>query len=128
MASEAPAAADDRKDRRAGLEGRRIPREIPRRSEGAVRREARRQTTASLVMTAHAEDENHLHFVIPAKPKENLDELSDEDLEKVAGGTDAVLTAIAVAITIGASVSAIGSGVASAFMSAAAGSNWITRS
>ena len=32
---------------------------------------------ASLVMTAHAEDENHLRFVIPARPKENLDELSD---------------------------------------------------
>jgi hypothetical protein len=24
---------------------------------------------AALVMTAHAEDENHLHFVIPARPK-----------------------------------------------------------
>jgi hypothetical protein len=32
---------------------------------------------ASLVMTAPAEDENHLHLVIPARPKENLDELSD---------------------------------------------------
>jgi hypothetical protein len=32
---------------------------------------------ASMAITAHAEDENHLHFVIPATPKENLDELSE---------------------------------------------------
>jgi hypothetical protein len=42
----------------------------------------------SLKMTAHAEDENSLHFAIPMKPPQKLDELSDQDLEKVAGGTD----------------------------------------
>ena len=42
----------------------------------------------SLKMTAHEENENSLHFVIPMKPQANLDELSDEELEKVAGGTD----------------------------------------
>ena len=47
-----------------------------------------------LVMTAHAEDENHLYFVIPAKPKVDLDELSDADLEKVAGGIDVAITVI----------------------------------
>jgi hypothetical protein len=46
----------------------------------------------SLVMTAHAENQNHLHFVIPAKPTADLDELSDDDLEKVAGGTDIITT------------------------------------
>jgi len=41
----------------------------------------------TLTITAHAEDAEHLHFVIPAKPDIDFDELSDEDLEKIAGGT-----------------------------------------
>lgn len=45
----------------------------------------------SLSMTAHAEDADHLCFVIPAKPKDAA-ELSDADLEKVAGGVDVVST------------------------------------
>ena len=49
---------------------------------------------ASLKMTAHEENENSLHFVIPAKPKTTA-ELSDEDLEKVAGGTDVILSVAA---------------------------------
>src|SRR5262245_62017027 len=52
---------------------------------------------ASLKMTVHEENENSLHFVIPAKPKANLDELSDEQLEKLAGGTD-IITTIAIAV------------------------------
>jgi hypothetical protein len=53
----------------------------------------------SLVMTAHEETADALHFVILAKPQIDLDELSDEDLEKVAGGVDATMTAIT-ALTI----------------------------
>jgi hypothetical protein len=49
---------------------------------------------ASLEMTVHEEDENSLHFVIPMKPREKLDELSDEDLEKVSGGTDVTVSLI----------------------------------
>ena len=48
----------------------------------------------SLRMTAHEETENSLHFVIPKKPASGLDELSDEELEKVAGGTDVAVTFI----------------------------------
>lgn len=40
-----------------------------------------------LRILAHPEDDRTIHFVIPAKPV-NADELSDEDLEKVAGGID----------------------------------------
>jgi len=43
---------------------------------------------ANLKITAHQEDENQLHFVIPVSPPANLDELSDEDLERVAGGIE----------------------------------------
>jgi len=40
----------------------------------------------SLIVDVHAEDAENLHFVVPAKPAVDLDELSDEDLEKIAGG------------------------------------------
>ncbi len=52
---------------------------------------------ASLKMTAHEENENSLHFVIPTKPKA-VEELSDEDLEKIAGGTAAVIAAFAIVV------------------------------
>ncbi|HEX5454143.1 MAG TPA: NHLP leader peptide family RiPP precursor [Stellaceae bacterium] len=42
----------------------------------------------NLKITAHQEDENHLHFVIPVKRSANVDELSDQDLENVAGGVE----------------------------------------
>src|SRR5688500_13981050 len=42
---------------------------------------------AEVKLFAHAEDDQTVHFVIPKKPA-NADELSDEDLEKVAGGID----------------------------------------
>jgi Nitrile hydratase, alpha chain len=58
----------------------------------------------SLTMTVHEEEESSLHFVIPMKPQANLDQLSDEDLEKVAGGTDlAVTVAIVSAVWLVAS-------------------------
>jgi hypothetical protein len=57
----------------------------------------------ALQMTAHEETEHSLHFVIPMKPEADLSELSDEDLEKVAGGVD-VIVGTAVAITIAVSL------------------------
>jgi len=56
----------------------------------------------------HEEDANTLHFSIPRAPS-NLTELSDEELEKVAGGTDVMATLIFTGI--GAVVSAAGGGV-----------------
>jgi hypothetical protein len=35
-------------------------------------------------MTAHEEDENNLHFVIPIKPRTKLSERTDEEMEKIA--------------------------------------------
>lgn len=57
----------------------------------------------SLIMEAYQEDSNHLYFVIPAKPQMDLDELSDEDLEKIAGGIDPFLIGISV-VTIASMV------------------------
>ena len=47
---------------------------------------------AELKIVALAEDDKTIHFVIPPKPA-NADELSDEDLEKVAGGIDFIVPA-----------------------------------
>jgi len=53
----------------------------------------------ALTITAHAEDAGHLHLVIPAKPDVDMDELSDEDLEKIAGGTATLGIVLIAAIT-----------------------------
>jgi hypothetical protein len=58
----------------------------------------------SLRMTVHEESETSLHFVIPAKPASDLDELSDEDLEKVAGGTDVTVVFTIIGSIMGATV------------------------
>jgi hypothetical protein len=52
---------------------------------------------ATLKISAYAEDDNHLHFVIPAKPG-STSELSDADLEKVAGGIDVIVSGAVLAI------------------------------
>ena len=60
---------------------------------------------AALTMTVHEETADSLHFVIPAKPSQALDELSDEDLEKVAGGVIPLAVAV-VTLVASASTSA----------------------
>jgi hypothetical protein len=47
----------------------------------------------------HEEDASTLHFSIPPAPS-NVHELSDEDLEKVAGGTDVVATVAFTAMVV----------------------------
>lgn len=64
----------------------------------------RTKLPAGLSVKAFAEDENHLHFVIPAKPTNA--ELSEADLDKVAGGFDVVFGATAV-VVVSAVVSAV---------------------
>ena len=46
----------------------------------------------NLKIFIHEEDANTLHFSLPPAPS-NSAELSDEDLEKVAGGTELVVVA-----------------------------------
>jgi Nitrile hydratase, alpha chain len=50
---------------------------------------------AEVSIVAHPEDDKTIHFVIPPKPA-NADELSDEDLEKVAGGIDLATVSVLV--------------------------------
>ncbi len=42
-------------------------------------------------VTAHQEGPDSLHFVIPEKPQVDMDEMSDEDLAKIAGGFPGIL-------------------------------------
>ena len=62
----------------------------------------------SLKITAHAESENSLHFVIPQTPAQKLDELSDEELEKVAGGVTPTVTLIVASLMASATGTAFG--------------------
>ena len=64
---------------------------------------------AEINLVALAEDDKTIHFVIPPKPA-NADQLSDEDLEKVAGGIDAITLAVVGGIALAA---ALGLGIAS---------------
>jgi hypothetical protein len=59
-----------------------------------------------LKIMIHEEDANTVHFTIPPAPS-NIAELSDEDLEKVAGGTDIVMTLV-LAVTVYGVATAIG--------------------
>ena len=55
--------------------------------KGTIEKYSGQKLPAGLKIFTHAEDDATLHFVIPNKPA-NADALSDEDLEKVAGGID----------------------------------------
>ena len=55
---------------------------------------------AELNVVALAEDDKTIHFVIPAKPA-SADELSDQDLEKVAGGIDIVGGLVLLGLLVG---------------------------
>ena len=82
--------------------------------KGTIEKYSGQKLPDELKFVALAEDDKTIYFVIPAKPA-NTDELSDEDLEKVAGGID-IFTASIIAI---AAISAACGGVA--------GANWGTR-
>ena len=71
-------------------------------AKGTIEKYSGQKLPADVKVMALAEDDKTIHFVIPPKPA-NADELSDEDLEKVAGGIDAV-TVVVVTMFVGAAV------------------------
>lgn len=80
--------------------------------KGILERYTGQKLPEQLRIFIHEEDPNTLHFSIPPAPAK-LSELSDEELERVAGGTDVVLTAVAIAtgiIATAAGTSAIAGG------------------
>ena len=60
-------------------------------AKGTIEKYSGEKLPDDLRVLAHPEDAQTVHFVIPPKPR-NADELSDEDLEKVAGGVDIIFT------------------------------------
>jgi hypothetical protein len=55
----------------------------------------------------HEEDASQIHFSIPPAPR-NVTELSDADLEKVAGGTDIGFTVSIVVSILGSAAATVG--------------------
>jgi len=71
--------------------------------KGMLEKHTGQKLPGQLRIYVHEEDANTLHFSIPSPPS-NLNELSDEDLERVAGGTDLVVftaTIASLALTVG---------------------------
>jgi|SRR5215469_15050457 len=69
--------------------------------KGMLERHTGQKLPAQVKIFIHEEDANTLHFSIPPAPT-NLTDLSDADLEKVAGGTEVLISATTVAITAAA--------------------------
>jgi hypothetical protein len=61
---------------------------------GMLERHTGKTLPSQIKIFIHEEDENTLHFSIPPAPS-NLLELSDDDLERVAGGTEFIVSVIA---------------------------------
>jgi hypothetical protein len=82
--------------------------EVIRDPKGLLEKYTGQKLPDQVTIIVHEETANTLHFSIPPAPS-NVSELSDEDLAKIAGGTDVILTAIVSGI--GLAVSAAGTGV-----------------
>ena len=79
--------------------------------KGMLEQHTGQKLPAGLKIVIHEEDANTLHFTIPPSPT-NLSELSDAELEKVAGGTDIAITLLVASIAVtsavgGASVASV---------------------
>jgi Nitrile hydratase, alpha chain len=68
--------------------------------KGMLERHIGQKLPSEVKIFIHEEDTNTLHFSIPPPPA-NVTELSDEDLERVAGGTDVVITAAVTTFAVG---------------------------
>ena len=67
--------------------------------KGMLEQHTGQKLPAGLKIVIHEEDANTLHFTIPQAPT-NLNELSDEELEKVAGGTDIATLVVSLSVAI----------------------------
>jgi hypothetical protein len=80
--------------------------------KGMLERHTGQKLPEQVQIFIHEEDANNLHFSIPPAPS-NLTELSDLDLEKVAGGTEFFVGMVAgTAVLIGGIVTGASAGAA----------------
>ena len=80
-------------------------------AKGTIEKYAGQKLPPEVNVMAVAEDDRTIHFVIPRKPA-NADELSDAELEKVAGGIDFITGMIvfsAIAVVGISATAAVGS-------------------
>jgi hypothetical protein len=73
--------------------------------KGMLERHTGQKLPAPIKIFIHEEDANTLHFSIPSAPS-NLSELSDDELERVAGGTDVTVTFVVLSGILTAGVTA----------------------
>jgi nitrile hydratase alpha subunit len=66
--------------------------EVVKDPKGMLERHIGQKLPANLKVFIHEEDANSLHFSLPPAPS-NMTELGDDELEKVAGGTELVVIA-----------------------------------
>jgi hypothetical protein len=78
--------------------------------KGMLERHTGRKLPAQVKIIIHEEDANTLHLSIPPAPS-NLTELSDQDLERVAGGTDLIAGTMALATALALSAVTAAKGV-----------------
>jgi hypothetical protein len=88
--------------------------------KGMLERHTGRKLPAQVKIIIHEEDANTLHLSIPPAPS-NLTELSDQDLERVAGGTD---ISMAVSLSLGILGVTMGAGGAAASLAGAGINPW----
>ena len=79
--------------------------------KATIEKYAGQKLPAELKVVALAEDDRTIHFVIPPKPA-NADQLSDEDLEQVAGGIDIIFTPFIALATFVAGSAVVGGAAA----------------
>ena len=79
--------------------------------KGTIEKYSGQKLPAELNIVALAEDEKSIHFVIPQKPA-NASELTDDELEKVAGGVDIIFTPFIVLGVFVAGLVAVGGAAA----------------
>jgi len=75
--------------------------------KGTIEKYSGQKLPKDISILVHEEDAHTMHLTLPAPPP-NLAELSDEELERVAGGTDVVITAAiisAISAVVSASIS-----------------------
>src|SRR5215469_13531574 len=81
---------------------------------GMLEQRVGRKLPPNFKIFIHEEDANTLHLSIPPAPT-SLAELSEDDLEKVAGGTEiGVATGIILGTAVAAVVTAVGAGIGGA--------------
>jgi len=85
---------------------------VVRDPRGVLEQRAGRKLPPNFKIFIHEEDANTLHLTIPPTPS-SLTKLSEDDLEKVAGGTEiGIATGIILTVASAAVVTAVGTGIA----------------